>query len=551
MALNITNVEDAALLLQQAFEQQDAAAARRRPIPPSTQNDESDDDDDVDESFDEIYEELGDKYIEANTRLGYEKANARFILYLHREFPTYLNEDTKIKMDSATDTTTEALNFAKSVTTSYCPIKLADLPVKVFTKFLYHRAESMGKRFLSKSGIGGYRSALKDMFKRSGIEVSNKFENELKKINKCLVKSYQKEKGVTGQKMTEGKEAMPFALYCKLCDWMLNDTGSESIFGRAFLTLTWNLMCRSRNTVYIHRDHITWTDDAMTIQFAHMKTDMQGFDSAYKRYIYANSQNPKICAVNATACYLLFSGERNDGMLFDSNSYSRFRRYMSALVKEHEEELINLGISPKDIGVHSIRKGAATYCCTGTTDAPHIAAICNRAGWTMGKVKDAYIKYGSAGDQHVGRVICGVNVHSPEFSCTPPHFRVDNTGLDDLTSTDAEIYDVLKNVFHTKLCLESRALVRMMLATLFHGYEIIHAALPNERSPLRGNVFFSHQHTAEFKRVKDSVEIIYGWEVSKYWNTHVTGIPTNIRILVGQEGIKTLICNEIQSLGKT
>ena len=60
----------------------------------------------------------------------------------------------------------------------------------------------------------------------------------------------------------------------------------------------------------------------------------------------------------------------------------------------------------------------------------------------------------------------------------------------------------------------------MMLATLFHGYEIIHAALPNERSPLRGNVFFSHQHTAEFKRVKDSVEIIYEYSRDRYSNQH-------------------------------
>ena len=44
----------------------------------------------------------------------------------------------------------------------------------------------------------------------------------------------------------------------------------------------------------------------------------------------------------------------------------------------------------------------------GTTAAPHIAAVYNRAGWTMGKVKDTYIQYAAAGDQHVGRVVSGL-----------------------------------------------------------------------------------------------------------------------------------------------
>ena len=35
-----------------------------------------------------------------------------------------------------------------------------------------------------------------------------------------------------------------------------------------------------------------------------------------------------------------------------------------------------LGIDPKDIGVHSIRKGAATYCCNGTTAGVAFAAVC-------------------------------------------------------------------------------------------------------------------------------------------------------------------------------
>ncbi len=81
-----------------------------------------------------------------------------------------------------------------------------------------------------------------------------------------------------------------------------------------------------------------------------------------------------------------------------------------------------LGIDPNDIGVHSIRKGAATYACSGSTSGPSIAAVCNRAGWTMGKVKDTYIRYEAAQDQFVGRIVAGLNINSRSFAVSPPFF---------------------------------------------------------------------------------------------------------------------------------
>ena len=84
-----------------------------------------------------------------------------------------------------------------------------------------------------------------------------------------------------------------------------------------------------------------------------------------------------------------------------------------------------MGMNIEDTGgVHSIRKGAATYCCSGTVvAAPQIAAICNHAGWwTMGKVKDVYIKYGEVGDQHVRPVVAGLPVLNAKYACSPPFF---------------------------------------------------------------------------------------------------------------------------------
>lgn len=173
---------------------------------------------------------------------------------------------------------------------------------------------------------------------------------------------------------------MSFTLYNFLCEKMVQDGRKEAIFAHAFLTLTWNLCCRSKNTVYIHVNHITWGTDNIIIKFAHTKTDIEGKQEAFPRHIYANPYNINICAVTALGKYLATFIPKEDGLLFDNKSYKRFQKYLKKLVCDHKEDVERMGFEVDDIGVHSIRKGAATYCCSGTTAAPHIAAVCNRAG---------------------------------------------------------------------------------------------------------------------------------------------------------------------------
>ena len=104
-----------------------------------------------------------------------------------------------------------------------------------------------------------------------------------------------------------------------------------------------------------------------------MKTDMAGDDAKKnKRHIYANPLCLPIFALTALAKYLAAFQSKADDMLFDKNSYQRFGKYLQRLVAANKVEVERLGIKIEDIGVHLIRKGAATYCCGGTTAAPHI-----------------------------------------------------------------------------------------------------------------------------------------------------------------------------------
>jgi hypothetical protein len=103
--------------------------------------------------------------------------------------------------------------------------------------------------------------------------------------------------------------------------------------------------------------------------------------------------------------------------------YQRFSKVLRKILEENEEAFNNMVIDIDTLGSHSARKGAATYCSTGSTVSPPMASICLRAGWSMGPVKEKYIHYEKAGDQYVGRVVCGLNVNSTRFAVSLPYFE--------------------------------------------------------------------------------------------------------------------------------
>jgi hypothetical protein len=53
---------------------------------------------------------------------------------------------------------------------------------------------------------------------------------------------------------------------------------------------------------------------------------------------------------------------------------------------------------------------------------PPAAAVCIRAGWKMGKAKDIYMRYVTAGDEFVGRCLCLHLVLRTDHGAFPPHF---------------------------------------------------------------------------------------------------------------------------------
>jgi hypothetical protein len=394
-------------------------------------------DEELDEEVDQEVVGIFNSRTDPGTKYNYTLSIIRLVLFLSRSNDKNGSRKHRVVLDGNFRRELQVMEKAGTseqdirehikatigqASSTFHPIKLQgknSLTPEMFVSFLLAQSDTKAGKY--KKAYGGHRSALSDLMNQCEVTPSPKQQNKLKGLYKGLNRTSAQARGKSGARLGEGKDPLPFELYRAICVWLLEDGSKESIFVHCFLTLTWNLMCRSRNTVTVHRQHISWTGDAMSIKFAHTKKDMEGLDGGHKRHIYANPNMPEICAILSTSRYLIQFPESMSGRLFPGSSqYDRFRKGLKHLLKKHKEEVLRMGVDPDSIGVHSIRKGAATYVCSGITSGPNYAAICNRAGWTLG-VRDRYLYYAEAGDQVVGRTVSGLDVLSHEIAISPPH----------------------------------------------------------------------------------------------------------------------------------
>ena len=171
-------------------------------------------------------------------------------------------------------------------------------------------------------------------------------------------------------------------------------------------------------------NHISWRDDTLVIFFAKSKTNQDGVDSNIPWRIHANPFEPSICPVHSLAVYLFTNPPLlcGDCKLFPGKrQYNRYTDIISRLIADNLDHLAQFG-NVHNLGAHSIRKGAATYACSGTTVSPSIVAICLRAGWSIAGAKERYLKFENAGDQFVSRILCVLDCNSPNFAISPPIF---------------------------------------------------------------------------------------------------------------------------------
>eukprot|EP00834_Sanchytrium_tribonematis_P003532 NODE_139_length_16235_cov_0.569038.p3 type:complete len:603 gc:universal NODE_139_length_16235_cov_0.569038:14135-15943(+) len=288
----------------------------------------------------------------------------------------------------------------------------------------------------SKPGNATYsahRSGLAHLFREYNVTMTPEL-SESQSRNYLGLRRTTAQRTADGEgRIKVGKDPMDFPLLKFICESLLKSKEKENVFGRCFILICWNLMCRAGNVVSICLEHLEWRNDSLCIYFAHMKNDQTGNRKRDPRHIYANPVSPEICPVLALGVYLLvFSIVPNQNKLFPGNSqYQRFSKLLMKFSKNEGRNAIEeRGLQAVDIGTHSVRKGAATYVSSGSTACPSSTAIQLRAGWSLPGVQDTYLRYESAGDMHVRRVVSGLPQESANFSILPPFFEVRNETVD-------------------------------------------------------------------------------------------------------------------------
>lgn len=220
-------------------------------------------------------------------------------------------------------------------------------------------------------------------------------------------------------------------------------------------------------------------------------------------------------------------------MSLDKNQEARFSEILSKVLKtaEGKKELAAHGLTPDDIGTHSIRKGSSTYTMSGSTSGPSIISVCQRAGWSYGDVLERYLRYEAAGDNYVGRVVCGLPADSPDFSLLPPHFNRTRVSVDDVKRYFPSINDLRLN-----------EILSHCLASVLYHLDFLNKHLP-KTAGFRSSLILSDSDNVE--RLTDA--IIVGSR-SEYMSA--TGIPPYILILMKLFGIEVRLEDFPEELAK-
>ena len=336
-------------------------------------------------------------------------------------------------------------------------------------------------------GIATYcnhRSALFHLYSMYGKKQSESFVADLAILLKGLKRKIASEKQSGNGRIQTGKLPLTYAMYRRLNELLLMEDSTESVFARCFLCLTWNLMCRSANTVSIHLHHIEWREDCLAIYFAHMKNDQSGDRKRDPRHIYANPVNPVVCSLTALGTYLntnCLSGTKSTALFPCTCQYDMFAKILKGFLCKHRCEFAkDFGINVDDIGVHSIRKGAATYVSSGSTCAPPQVATNIRTGWTMGPIQDTYLRFESAGDQYVGRVVSGLPLSSSDFAALPPDFE-----SEDECKLGFEMFSTLPSHLNR--------VIRYLCASVLHSTKILRSIMPTTH-PFYVYLVYVHQN---------------------------------------------------------
>ena len=484
--------------------------------------------------------------VATTSQKSYLCTNRRLVMYLYRKATiegcdksrAFFKDDTFEAIHLAVTNNPEDRQMLLKTTTTILkcftnshnnPFNLQALTFDVVTTYMLgrHKINRDGTvGTLSTSSFEAIRSAYAHLLRIAGEkphESLNRMRQFMGGMKRTVAKDIQDE----GMSCEPGKSPMSFPVYKRLCLILSRSKHPECIFARCWLTLEWNLISRAESCARTHMNHIEWRDDCLILFLPITKTNQEGVDRSIPWHIFANPKAPEICCIHALAIYLFTNPQllMGDARLFPgTRQYNRYIEIISKTIANNRQELEQFG-NISNLGSHSIRKGAASYCASGSTISPPIVSICLRANWSIGGSKERYLKFENAGDQFVGRMVSGLDAFSPLFAISPPFFHQD-VNEDDVIKAFLEENMIIADS-HTHL-------VKMLLACVSYNWEwysnVMHAL-----NPFKTSIVFSKLTPLIIRK---SI-IAFPWQDDRSPSCpKFSGIPPHVTIVTMLQNIK-------------
>jgi hypothetical protein len=466
---------------------------------------------------------LRDSIISNSSREIYLNRNTVFFLWLLKNRSELVTETAFRRFGSTISPQHDEVKAFLRDKSTGCPIKLIDLSAETIMEFII----SLKKKDGIPIGYGQSnttRTSIRHLFREYDVPypalLAEQLGNFFKGLKRHMASDTQS--GITELKI--GKDPFEFSFYKILAKTLVTKDSKDFAFAHCALVLSWNLMCRVSNGLGIKFGHLEWENDSMVIYYGQMKNDQFG-EKRDPKHIFANPIMPEICPILAVGIYLMSSDLGNspkDSLFPGSKQYDRYRKIMDKLFEAPTvaQEMIARGITSKELGTHSTRKGAATYVCAGSTAGPNWHPVALRAGWSMPGVQSTYIKYDRAGDQYVGRTVCGLPLGKPDFAIVPPFFD----GSRELVAT------AVTECF-PDICPSTMRIGEMCLASL-----VYHAEWMKENFQTSHFLFSTPLFTQGIAKKLNN--IVHCHIMTGNDPFAITGIPPHISILVEMQGMR-------------
>jgi len=410
---------------------------------------------------------------------------------------------------------------------------LDKLTFNLFSHYLTTRKNRDGE-YLSKAGYGQIRSALKHLYRQCSEKFDDDYDRDLSQFMSGLKHRIALSRAASGRSLEQGKKGMTYEVYKAMCEILFKSDDDDYLFAHTFLTMEWNLLARSDNCFTMHVKHVEFKNDSLLFFFGKSKGNQLGEGSENPWHVYSNPHNPIICPVLSLGRYLLSNPDilKNGGMLFPGqHQYGRFMNVFHKVIRDNKNLFEDLGVKEGELGSHSSRKGAITLVSAGCTVSPPMAAICLRAGWSMGPVKDRYIHYEKAGDQFVGRCATGISSLSKEFAVSPVHFDF----CDKPAGTKEKIDATIGNNFATIEEVEGKSfsLLKFLFASVCYHYAFLDTNLHPEHKLRTSPLFIAAADTS----IQSCAVIRFPWEATAS-TPFFTGIPPHVIMLTELESLR-------------